>query len=333
MSAALLKREGYEVTGVFIRIVLLGYPCTAGADRLDAMRVAAHLRIPFIELDLSREYEKEVFRESVEGFAKGETPNPDALCNRQIKFGAFYRFAQAHGADYIATGHYAQTKNGELYAGVDPEKDQSYFLWAVPQEALMHTLFPVGGMHKSEVRALAQKFALPNAQRKDSQGLCFLGPMSLTDMLKQELRPKRGDVLSETGEIVGAHEGALLYTLGQRHGFELFSGGPHTPPHFVTHKDEIKNTITVSTERFPRTASGTNLTLRECNWLDTPRAGEYQARFRYRQKLIPAELSFLDGRPQVLLREPQWVPEGQSLVLYEKERCWGGGTVERTELC
>jgi tRNA-uridine 2-sulfurtransferase len=332
VSAALLKREGYKTVGVFIRIVIPGYPCTAGQDRLEAMRAAAYLQIPFIEIDLSEEYEAEVFKQSLSGFAKGETPNPDTLCNREIKFGAFYRFAKAQGAEYIATGHYAQIKNNELYAGKDADKDQSYFLWSVPQEALAHTLFPVGGMRKIDVRTLAKRFGLPNAQRKDSQGLCFLGPISLTDMLKRELKPHKGDVLSETGEIIGTHEGAVLYTLGQRHGFVLFAGGPHTPPHFVIGKDEIRNTITISTERFPVNVSRSVLTLRECNWIGPCGEGEYQARFRYRQKLIPARLSFADTQTQVTLEKPHWVPEGQSLVLYDGERALGGGVVDGTAL-
>jgi tRNA-specific 2-thiouridylase len=128
VSAALLKQQGYDVTGVFIRIALPGYPCSAGADKLDAMRVAAHLEIPFLELDLSKHYEQEIFKNTVSEFKKGRTPNPDVLCNREIKFGEFYTFAKAHGADYVATGHYAQTKHGMLYSATDPSKEQSYFL-------------------------------------------------------------------------------------------------------------------------------------------------------------------------------------------------------------
>lgn len=328
VSAALLKEQGHRVVGGFIRIALPGYPCTAGADRVDAMRVAAHLEIPFVEIDLSKEYEQRVFDASIREFAKGETPNPDILCNREIKFGLFYDWARSQGADLVAAGHYAQIKDGELLAGADSEKDQSYFLWSVPQEALRHTLFPVGHLVKPEVRALAAKFGLPNSARPDSQGLCFLGPISVSDMLERELELVPGAVLNEEGEQVGEHEGAARYTLGQRHGFTLLHQGPDTPAHYVITKDVEKNTVTVSTERFPKDASKTVLALRDENWIGSAPEGRYAARYRYRQKLIPAEVR--DGI--VTLSEPHFVPRGQSLVLYEGERCLGGGIVDNVEL-
>jgi tRNA-specific 2-thiouridylase len=325
VSAALLVQAGYDVTGVFIRIALPGYPCAAGVDKLDAMRVAAKLGIPFMELDLSKQYEEEVFKSSIDEFKKGKTPNPDALCNREIKFGAFFEFAKQHGADMVATGHYAQTKDGLLYAGRDASKDQSYFLWMVKKEILKQTLFPVGGMEKADVRKLAEKFGLPNAARKDSQGLCFLGDVSMDDMLSKELKPQKGNVLSETGEILGTHGGAVLYTLGQRHGFELSAKSPETKPHFVIAKDMDANTITVSVSKYPKDAGKTVLSLRETNW-----TGEIQkrcmARFRYHQTLIPAEIS-KDG-DHVTLLAPHYVPLGQSLVMYAGEQCLGGGIVD-----
>lgn len=337
VSAALLQKEGYEVTGVFIHIVVPGYPCTAGADRVDAMRVAAHLRIPFLQVDFSKEYEEEVFRPSIEGFAGGETPNPDTLCNREIKFGKFFEFCKSRGADFIATGHYAQLPrgltSGELYAGADETKDQSYFLWSVPERVLRYTLFPVGDKQKAEVRMLAKKFGLPNAARPDSQGLCFLGPVSIDEMLSRELKTKPGNVLSEDGEILGTHEGAARYTLGQRHGFTLSASSPDTPPYFVIAKDIKKNTITVSTSRLPRGVEKTEITLRDANWIgevypDPNNSVGVGARFRYRQKLIGAEV----GGNSVTLFEPHFVPLGQSLVLYRGERCLGGGVVASATL-
>src|SRR3989344_2179125 len=330
VSAALLQKEGYAVTGVFIRIVVPGYPCTAGQDRIDAMRVAAHLRVPFLEVDFSESYEKEVFRPSIEGFAEGETSNPDVLCNRQIKFGRFFEFCTSRGADFIATGHYAQKwpSDVHLYAGVDSEKDQSYFLWSVPEGVLRYTLFPVGGKKKAEVRTLAKKFGLPNAERPDSQGLCFLGPISMDEMLKRELKLTLGKVLSEEGEVIGAHDGAARYTLGQRHGFTLTTSSPDTPPHFVIGKDVKKNTITVSTSRTPYAVSKTKITLRDANWIGEAPHGPCTARFRYRQKLIPAEMQ----GSSVTLFEPRFVPLGQSLVLYRGARCLGGGIVESVTL-
>jgi tRNA-specific 2-thiouridylase len=328
VSAALLQEQGYEVTGVFIRIVVPGYPCTAGQDRIDAMRVAAHLKIPFLEVDFSDEYVKEVFRPSLAEFERGETPNPDVLCNRAIKFGSFFEYANARGADLIATGHYARSVEGKLYTGVDDEKDQSYFLWAVPPVVLAHTLFPIGDMKKEAVRAYAQKIGLPNSARPDSQGLCFLGPISLNEMLQKELTLTPGTVLSEEGVVVGEHEGAARYTLGQRHGFRLLSQSSTASPYYVVGKDVVHNTITVSTARMPRGSRKTELTLTEENWIGEIAEGPCEARFRYRQKLIPALLR--EGG--VTLQEPHYVPLGQSLVVYRGERCLGGGIIKTATL-
>lgn len=333
VSAALLKRDGYEVTGVFIRIAIPGYPCTAGEDKIEAQRVAAHLRIPFIEIDLSKEYQEEVFDTTVKEFGKGNTPNPDTLCNQKIKFGAFFTFAKSRGADFIATGHYARVRHFvsvELETGIDDSKDQSYFLWMVPETVLRYTLFPVGSLKKTEVRALAKKFGLPNAGRKDSQGLCFLGDISIENMLERELDPTPGDILSEAGEVVGKHRGSVLYTLGQRHGFELST--QTGAPHFVTSKDAQKNTITVSTSPFPRSASKTTLALADTNWIGVVENGKYQARYRYRQKLIPAELQVSERSAEVVLQEPHYAPVGQSLVLYRGGRCVGGGIITGVHL-
>jgi len=352
VSAALLQKQGYDVTGVFIRIALPGYPCSAGVDQLDAMRVAAHLRMPFVAIDLSAEYQKLVFKTSMAEFARGRTPNPDALCNREIKFGLFFDWCMEQGADLVATGHYAQVVQEKpnqkkvlgspvsakpqdagrpdhfsnsvfLHAGADPEKDQSYFLWAVDEKKLRRTLFPIGGYKKPQVRALAKKFGLPNAVRKDSQGLCFLGPVSVDDMLHQEMVLVPGDVLDEEGAVVGRHEGAQAYTLGQRHGFELFVHESSSAPHYVIGKDAEFNTITVSPERYPRGTSSTVLELAETNWIGGVPDGKYLARYRYRQKLIPA---IKEGNVVTLL-EPHFAPEGQSLVLYNEQRCMGGGVI------
>ena len=330
VSAALLQKAGHDVTGVFIRIALAGYPCSAGEDKIEAQRVAAHLGIKFKSIDLSQEYADEVFAYTIEEFKKGRTPNPDTLCNQKIKFGAFFDWCMAQGAEMVATGHYAQTKDGKLYKGADDSKDQSYFLWMVPKEALQKTLFPIGHLQKSRVRELAAQFSLPNAKRHDSQGLCFLGDISIEDMLMKELSPKPGDVLNEKGEVVGAHKGAVLYTPGQRHGFELFAQTPDTLPHFVIGKDIKTNTITVSTSRFPQNVTRTTVQLQDTNWIDAPLAGTaYQARYRYRQTLIPAQIEAVGT---VVLTEPHYIPYGQSLVVYKGDECLGGGSVDSAEL-
>jgi tRNA-specific 2-thiouridylase len=335
VSAALLQKEGHEVTGVFIRISLPGYPCTAGEDKIEAQRVAAHLGIKFKAIDLSKEYAKEVFAYTLEEFKKGRTPNPDTLCNQKIKFGAFFNWCMKEGAERVATGHYVQTKNGKLYKGVDESKDQSYFLWMVPKEALAKTLFPIGHLQKSRVRELAAAFGLPNAKRHDSQGLCFLGNISIEDMLTRELDPKQGMVLNERGEVVGSHKGALLYTEGQRHGFELHSPvgeqvHKDTVPHFVIGKNIQANTITVSESRFPKGVEKTIVGLQNVNWITEPSSGEtYEARYRYRQKLITAKSI---TSTSVTLAEPHYIPFGQSLVVYKNSECLGGGTVDNATL-
>ena len=330
VSAALLVQAGYEVTGVFIRISVEGYPCTAAEDRRDALRVATHLRIPFLELDLSKEYNEQVFKNTINEYKKGNTPNPDTLCNREIKFGKFYEFARSRGADFIATGHYARpVKKGfvSLFQGIDPDKDQSYFLWMVPEKILEHVLFPIGNKKKSEVRALATKFGLPNAERKDSQGLCFLGPVSIDEMLTQELKPRSGEVLDENGQIIGEHQGSVLYTLGQRHGFDLTAQSPKTPAHYVIAKDVERNTITVSPNKFPVGVTKTVITLREQNWVGPLYTGLCRAQYRYHQTFIPALVLHQGGSSVVELQEPHYAPLGQSLVLYDKERCLGGGII------
>lgn len=333
VSAALLKNQGYEVVGVFITIQIPGYPCPAAADRRDAMRVAAYLDIPFLEIDLSKEYERDVLRPSVEEFKKGRTPNPDTLCNEKIKFGPFFDFCRAQGADYVATGHYARMKNEELYISKDHNKDQTYFLWQVPQEALQHVFFPIGDKTKKEVRMLAKRYGLPNATRPDSQGLCFLGDISLSELLTRELEPVPGDILNEAEEVVGKHRGAALYTIGERHGFEFFAKGPDTVPHFVVAKDVEHNTLTISTSRYPKGARQTKLELSHTNWIGAVEEGRVEARFRYRQKLIAAKLATQnDGRAQVTLDRPHYTALGQSLVLYNGQRCLGGGVIESATL-
>ncbi len=341
VCAALLVRQGYQVTGVFIKITIPGYPCTAVTDRQEAMRVAAHLRIPFQEIDLSAEYTKKVFEYTLREYAGGLTPNPDTLCNKEIKFGLFFEYARGAGADFVATGHYAQLKKTaggtELYASVDTQKDQTYFLWMVKEELLKYTLFPVGDKDKPTVRQLARKYNLPNAERKDSQGLCFLGPISMDDMLTQELHPKEGGVVSEEGVVLGTHRGAQLYTLGQRHGFLIDSSTEHSTPWFVIEKNIKTNTLVVAKNPFPQNAIRTEVQLAECNWIGKITSGTYESRYRYRQKLIPATLTISKSKGVVTLHEPHYIPLGQSLVLYKSEphggsRCIGGGVIEQTRL-
>lgn len=358
-SAALLKKAGYDVTGVFIKVWQPPFlPCTWKEDRLDAMRVAAHLDIPFITLDLEKEYKKEVVDYMIAEYKKGRTPNPDVMCNHHIKFGAFFRKAIAAGADFVATGHYARVESKKLkveskgkvnieyrfLAGVDTEKDQSYFLWTLTQKELSKTLFPVGGYKKSEVRNTAKKFGLPTAKKKDSQGLCFMGKLDMKDFLKHFIKEKSGNVLDERGNVVGEHNGAAFFTLGERHGFTITKKGTRDTPYYVVAKDLTKNTITVSPDPLhgsrvlhePRkTTSGgarKDITLSQVNYTrgSVPKEGKHlSARVRYRQPL--EECVFVRGEgdiAHIMFKKPQLASSGQSLVLYDADECLGGGVIE-----
>jgi tRNA-specific 2-thiouridylase len=193
-------------------------------------------------------------------------------------------------------------------------------------------MFPIGHLTKHQVRALAKKYGLPNARRKDSQGLCFLGDVTLVDVLKKELNPTQGAVVDEKGAVIGSHQGAALYTLGQRYGFTLFAHAPNTKPHYVISKDIAKNILVVSTSALPTAYTATNLELEEVNWIGDSTKSDCQARFRYRQTLIPALLDSKNGIARVCLKKPFYIPEGQSLVLYQGARCLGGGVIAHTIL-
>lgn len=325
VTAALLKDAGARVTGVFIKgWYPPGMPCTWAEDRRDAMRVAARLQIPFVTLDASAEYKQGVIDYLLSEYKAGRTPNPDVMCNREVKFGAFGRYARAHDADYIATGHYAQIQNGELHRGIDAAKDQSYFLWAVPQEALSMTLMPLGGMHKDRTRTLARRFNLPNATKRDSQGICFLGSISVADFLRSEFGSESGIARDTSGKEIGKHDGVLLHTLGER---IALTGAP-PGPWYVVRKDIAQNELIVSHER-EEPQGATSITLREQNWLHTPASSDLlHAQYRYHGPGVAGvwrDGSFIPNAP---LPEP--IAAGQSLVLYQDTRLIGGGILEDT---
>lgn len=325
VSTALLLERGADVTGVFIKgWYPPGMPCTWSEDRRDAMRAAAHLGIPFHTLDSAKEYKEGVIDYLLGEYAQGRTPNPDIMCNKEVKFGAFWKFAQEQGADYLATGHYAQNKNGRIYRGVDEAKDQSYFLWAAGKEALTRTLFPLGGIHKEETRKLALKFGIPQATKKDSQGVCFLGSISMEDFLRNELTVSTGKALSTDGQVLGTHEGAVLATLGER--VSLLDSPPG--PWYVLAKDMKNNTLTVGhTPQVTRTEG--SITLTETHLLTTDALeGELEAQYRYHGPRISGVLS-ADATmftPSVPVHEA--VAPGQSLVLYKDGELLGGGIIQ-----
>lgn len=358
VSVALLKKAGYDVTGVFIRVWQPDFfECQWKDDRLDAMRVCAALGIPFRELDLEREYKKEVVDYMIAEYQAGKTPNPDVMCNRFIKFGAFYEWAMKQGGDFVATGHYARimkdgTRNMEhrkktprsssyiLHASSDPKKDQSYFLWQLRTEQLSRILFPVGGFKKTEVRKLAKKFGLITADKKDSQGLCFIGKVDMKEFLSHYITPKPGDIVDERGRKLGRHEGAFFYTLGER----ASVGGKKGVEGrwYISGKDMKKNTLTVSQKNSENILEGsvTEVFLKQCNWLTKPENNAaYSARVRYRQPLqqcrfrIPAYAEASadrhDSQFKIIFKTPQTVAPGQSLVVYDGDMLIGGGIIDK----
>ncbi len=327
VSAFLLKQQGYDVTGVFIKVWQPDFiECTWKEDRLDAMRVAALLDIPFVTLDLEKEYKEGVIDYMIEEYRKGRTPNPDVMCNREVKFGAFFNWVKRQDKDaYIATGHYAEHNGTSLLKSKDENKDQTYFLWALRKEILPSVIFPVGKMEKSEVRLLAQEANLPVANKKDSQGLCFVGTVDIKTLLKKYIDEKEGDVLDETGTAIGHHTGVMFYTIGERHGFTVTKKSTDDAPYFIIAKDIEKNTITVSHTE-PAESAGEIIALEKINWTQGIKKGDmYEARTRYRAPL--AKVVVVDENHIELLTGELTKVSGQSLVLYDGEMCVGGGII------
>jgi tRNA-specific 2-thiouridylase len=310
VSAALLQHEGAKVTGVFIKgWYPPGMPCTWAEDRRDAMRVAARLHIPFVTLDASREYKESVIDYLMREYRAGRTPNPDIMCNRDVKFGVFYRYALEAGADAIATGHY---RSGA--------KDQSYFLWAVPKETLTKTIFPLAGLEKPAVRTLAKRFGLPVAEKSDSQGVCFLGPISVDEFLTREFGTHFGRAIDEKGGVVGKHRGALLYTLGERVSLQEAVPGPW----FVIAKNLETNELVVSHERMSRAQTTSKLLFATPNWHGEPEEVAF-AQYRYRGPMVPGHVDGESFVPTEALSEP--AAAGQSLVFYDTNKNLLGGAL------
>ena len=362
VSAALLKDQGYNVVGVFIRTWQPDFiECTWRDERRDAMRVCAHLGIPFLECDAEEAYKNGVADYMIEEYKKGNTPNPDVMCNREVKFGVFWNFAKDHGADYVATGHYAmvvsESKNSFLKAtgggvplqaqasnGVkeleeklfllksspDQSKDQSYFLWTLTEEDLAHTLFPIGHLEKSEVRKLAKKFNLPTATKKDSQGVCFLGPLDMKDFLKHYIDAKQGNVETVYGEVIGTHDGVLFYTLGERHGFTITKTTPDDAPYYIVAKDVPNNKLIVSHNKNENQKKNEivelkNVILRGDIKLDKI----YVAQVRYHGENLNIQvLENKENSLKIKFENPDSaLASGQSVVIYDGDICIAGGIV------
>jgi tRNA-specific 2-thiouridylase len=337
VSAAELVKKGYDMTGVFIKTY---YPpeieCDWREERLDAMRVCEHLGIPFLECDMEQAYKEQVFDYMIDSYKQGITPNPDIFCNKYVKFGGFLEWAKSHDCDYIAMGHYAQhfVENDEhhLVMGADTNKDQTYFLYQLTQHQLNHTIFPIGHWDKQEVRKRAKKHGLFTADKQDSQGICFVGPVEMRQFLAQYIDEQPGEVLSESGEVIGSHSGAFFLTIGQRSGFEIAPEHrtPKMPRMYIVAKDAKANTVTVSPNI--ESYNPERITITDTSWINSaPQVGDrVDTRIRHRGQLLQATLEVVDGDNYIFGFKQEahsGVAEGQSLVIYKDSICLGGGIV------
>jgi tRNA-uridine 2-sulfurtransferase len=390
VSAYLLIKKGYQVEAAFMKNWsstegLLKNECPWLVDRQDALRVAAFLRVPLHTLDFEKQYQKNVMKYFFEEYKKGRTPNPDVMCNKEIKFKLLYNWAIKNGFDYLATGHYAKIVDSEqwtvnsgnkqdyplptnhcsLFRSADEFKDQTYFIYNIKTAQLPHLLFPIGAMKKSAVRSLARKIGLPNAEKRESMGLCFVGKIRLKDFLEQKLKPKKGPIVlipplappSKGGEtavvppltkgrlggvVIGRHQGLYNYTIGQRQGIAIGGGGPY----YVVKKDLKSNTLYVTNNADDPALMTREVQLHSVNWIREQwnikhktwsktakmlHASSFvlHGRFRHQGDLVPLIIAPMGkGHYRVIFRKPQKaVASGQSLVLYKGKECVGGGVI------
>lgn len=329
LTAALLVEQGFDVTGVYMKNWtqdLPGMKCPWADDLADAKRVAVQLGIDFKVFDFENEYRHKVVDYMIEEYKLGRTPNPDIMCNQEVKFKLFLDAALEDGADMIATGHYARVESGVLKQAVDANKDQTYFLYRVTGEALQKTLFPLGEFTKPVVRDMATERGLYTAGKKDSQGICFVGKIGIREFLSQYVDQKPGMIIDKkSGKILGHHDGAIFYTLGQRHGLDVGGGLPY----YVVGKDMDKNEVYVTTNLNDETLWRTTVELQSLHWInDQPQPGTYQIRIRHRAPLTDATLTFDGDAVQLSLHDQQRaITAGQSVVIYDGDTCIGGGIV------
>ena len=334
VTAVLLKNAGYHVVGVYMKNWskdLPGMKCPWAEDLADAKRVATKLDIDFRIFDFETEYHAKVVDYMIEEFRKGNTPNPDVMCNQEIKFKLFYDIAMSQGADFIATGHYAVSEDDNLKLATDTNKDQTYFLYRISDEAISRTLFPLGKMLKPEVKKLAAEFGLDNAYKKESMGVCFVGEVGIKDFLQEYIEVVPGQIIDrDTGEVLGTHEGAVFYTIGQRHGLNLGGGLPY----YVVGKDMVKNLVYVSKNLnhlnlWTQTLKLKDVIIRQIHQESgdiQPNLSSLTCRVRHRAPLI--NCSFNSKTNEVLLSEEIKHPAaGQSVVFYAGDICIGGGII------
>jgi len=331
LTAALLVKQGYDVTGVYMKNWtqdLPGMRCPWADDLADAKRVAVQLGIDFKVFDFEKEYRDKVVEYMIDEYKQGRTPNPDIMCNQEVKFKLFLETSLEDGADMIATGHYARVKDGELLQAVDTNKDQTYFLYRVTRDALKKTLFPLGEFTKPHVREMAKERGLYTAAKKDSQGICFVGQIGIREFLGQYVEQTAGAIVDkQTGKTLGQHDGAIFYTIGQRHGLDVGGGLPY----YVVGKDMGANVVYVTTNLNDDALWKPELSLVNVHWIDgeVPAEGDYSIRVRHRAPLAAATMSHTgDASVTFALSTPERaVAPGQSVVIYDGERCVGGGIV------
>ncbi|GGE20647.1 tRNA-specific 2-thiouridylase MnmA [Marinithermofilum abyssi] len=341
VAALLLKEQGYDVIGLFMKnwddTDEYGN-CTATEDFEDVRRVCDHIGIPYYSVNFEKEYRDKVFQYFLDEYQNGRTPNPDVMCNKEIKFGEFLEKALQLGADKIATGHYAQIKQEDgtyrLVRGADPNKDQTYFLYTLGQEQLSKTMFPVGHLQKSELRRIAEQAGLPTAKKKDSTGICFIGERDFKEFLSHYLPAQPGEMRTLDGEVKGRHDGLMYYTLGQRQGLGIGGGGTGDP-WFVVGKDLDQNVLYVAQGHDHPALFSDGLIAVDLHWVDRKERTEpftCTAKFRYRQKDQAVTVYPLPGgRCKVMFAEPQRaVTPGQSVVFYQGDICLGGGIIDDT---
>jgi tRNA-specific 2-thiouridylase len=345
VSAHLLKRAGHEVVGLFMKNWEGDDDdayCSANIDFVDAAAVADVLGIDIEHVNFAAEYKERVFAEFLREYRAGRTPNPDVLCNAEIKFKAFLDHALRLGAEHIATGHYARVRQRdgrfELLKGLDALKDQSYFLHRLNQAQLSRTLFPLGELPKTEVRRIAAEIGLPNARKKDSTGICFIGERPFREFLNRYLSHEPGPIRDERGRTVGRHVGLSFYTLGQRQGLGIGGvkargaarGGAEHSPWYVAHKDLQNNVLGVVQGHDHPSLLSAALHADDTSWVagTAPPPGRYTAKTRYRQADAACALRFAAGGFELEFDRPQWaVTPGQSAVLYDGDTCLGGGVI------
>lgn len=333
VAALLLKKEGYEVIGVFMKNWEEqkedSSECTSAEDWSDVSRVCSKLDIPFYSMNFSKEYYSEVFTPFLEDYKKGLTPNPDILCNKEIKFKAFYKKALELGADYVATGHYCHTENGKLVKALDKKKDQTYFLYAIDGKCLDKVLFPLGQMEKEEVRKIAKENGLSVHSKKDSTGICFIGERNFRDFMGKYIKQKEGDFCLLDGKVVGKHYGTSFYTVGQRKGLGLGGEGSRW---FVVKKDHEKNIVYVTREENHPLLFSDKVIIHDLTWLnEEPKSFPFHcsAKIRYRQEDQDCVIEKIEnGKAYLSFKKPQKaVAVRQSVVFYNGEVCLGGGVV------